>query len=134
MLKHRWINLAIFWVESAILLLRHSDNLSTTLQNRKLCFSSSIDSSRNFYHLRKTTRPWLLFAVMERSFNWVEPIKYWWAHLRKKKESVPTNRKCYSRSPIGFFHEKFEDFSRQIHFKVLDLLINVIKNRFIQGD
>ena len=33
-----------------------------------------------------------------------------------------------------FFHEKFEDFDRQIYFEVLDLLINAIKNRFEQGD
>ena len=40
----------------------------------------------------------------------------------------------YSHSSIGFFHEKFEDFERQISFKVLDLLINAIKNRFEQED
>ena len=36
-----------FGVKLAVLLLRHSDNLSTTLQSPKLCFSSSIDSSKN---------------------------------------------------------------------------------------
>ena len=45
-----------FGVKLAILLLRHSDDLSTTLQRPKLCFSSSIDSSKNCYHVRKTTR------------------------------------------------------------------------------
>ena len=49
MLKHRWINLAIFWVESAILLLRHSDNLSTTLQNRKLSASQAQSIARETF-------------------------------------------------------------------------------------
>ena len=40
----------------------------------------------------------------------------------------------YSHSSIGFFHEKFEDFARQIYFEALDLLINAIKNRFEQED
>ena len=40
----------------------------------------------------------------------------------------------YSRSSIGFFHEKFEYFARQVYFQVLDLLINPIKNRFEQED
>ena len=80
-----------FRVKLAILLLRHSDNLSETLQSPKLCFSSSIYNSRNCYHLRKTTRRCLLFAILERNFNWVKTIRYWCARLRKKKESVPTN-------------------------------------------
>ena len=37
-------------------------------------------------------------------------------------------------SSIDFFHEKFDDFARQIYFEVLDLLINAIKNRFEQED
>ena len=40
----------------------------------------------------------------------------------------------YSRPSIGFFHKKFEGFARQIYFKVLDLLINAIKNRFEEED
>ena len=36
-----------FGVKLAVLLLRHNDNLSTTLQSPKLCFSSSVDSSKN---------------------------------------------------------------------------------------
>ena len=40
----------------------------------------------------------------------------------------------YSRSSIGFFHEKQEGFARQLYFEVLDLRINAIKNRFEQED
>ena len=65
---------------------------------------------------------------------WVETIRYWWACLRKKKESVTTNRRYYCDPSFGFFHEKFEDFAWQIYFEVLDLLINTIKNRFEQED
>ena len=36
----------------------------------------------------------------------------------------------YSRSSIGFFHEKFEYFARQVYFQVLGLLINPIKNSY----
>ena len=40
----------------------------------------------------------------------------------------------YSHSSIGFFHEKFEDFARQISFEGLNLLINAIKTRFEEED
>ena len=119
MFKHKGIYLTIFWSK-----ISYSFSYSfTAFQNPKLYFSSSIDGWRNCYHLRKTTRRLLLFAVFERSFNWVETIRYWWARFRTKKESVPTNRRWLSRSSIRFFHKKFEDFDRQIYFEVLGYLL-----------
>ena len=46
MLKRKWINLTIFWVESAFLLLQHSENLSATLQSRKLSASQAQSIAR----------------------------------------------------------------------------------------
>ena len=46
MLKCKWINLTIFWVESAFLLLQHSENLSATLQSRKLSASQAQSIAR----------------------------------------------------------------------------------------
>ena len=123
-----------FRVKLAILLLRHSNSFSATLQNPKLSASQTQSITREtFYHLRKTTRRWL-FAVSQRNFNWVETIIYWWARLSKKNESVPTIQDCYCCSSVGFFHEKFEGFAQQIYFDVLSLPINAIENRFEQED
>ena len=47
----------------------------------------------------------------------------------RKRKASRRREDDYSRSSIGFFHEKFEDFARQIYFVALDLLINAIKNR-----
>ena len=54
--------------------------------------------------------------------------------LGRKRKASRRIEDDYSHSSIGFFHEKFEDFVRQIYFEVLDLLINAIKNRFEQED
>ena len=54
--------------------------------------------------------------------------------LGRKRKASRRIEVDYSHSSIGFFHEKFEDFARQIYFEVLDLLINAIKNRFEQED
>ena len=54
--------------------------------------------------------------------------------LGRKRKAPRRMEDDHSHSSIGFFHEKFVDFSRQIYFEVLDLLINAIKNRFEQED
>ena len=52
--------------------------------------------------------------------------------LGRKRKVSQRIEDCYSRSLIGFFHEK--GFARQIYFDVLDLLLNAIKSRFNQED
>ena len=54
--------------------------------------------------------------------------------LERKRKASLRIEDDYSHSSIGFFHEKLEDFTRQICFEVLDLLINAIKNRFEQEE
>ena len=54
--------------------------------------------------------------------------------LRRKRKVFQQIEDGYSRSSIGFFHEKLEGFARQLYFEVLDLRINAIKNRFEQED
>ena len=51
--------------------------------------------------------------------------------LGRKRKAFRRIEDDYSHSSIGFLHEKFEDFARQIYFEVL---INAIKNRFEQED
>ena len=52
--------------------------------------------------------------------------------LGRKRKVSQRIEDCYSRSLIGFFHEK--GFARQIYFDVLDLLLNAMKSRFNQED
>ena len=54
--------------------------------------------------------------------------------LGRKRKTSQRIEDDYSHSSISFFHEKFEDFAQETYFEVLDLLVNVIKNRFEQED
>ena len=54
--------------------------------------------------------------------------------LGRKRKASRRIEDDYSRSSIGFFYDKFEDFARKIYFEVLDLLNNAIKNKFEHED
>ena len=49
--------------------------------------------------------------------------------LERKRKASRRIEDDYSHSSIDFFHEKFEDFARQIYFEVMDFLIRSFKNR-----
>ena len=120
-----------FEVKLAILLLRHSDNLGTTLQNPKLSASQAQSIARKTVITLEKLRDddyfllfWKEVLTESRQLDIDEPA------LGRKRKASRRIEDDYSHSSIGFFHEKFEDFARQIYFEVLDLLINAIKNRF----
>ena len=122
-----------FRVKLAILLLRHSDNLSKTLQTPKLSASQAKSIARKtLITLEKLGGDdyFLLFwkdvLTQFRQLDIDEPP------LGRKRKASRRIEDDYSHFSIGFLHEKFEDFAQQIYFEVLDLLINGIKNRFEQ--
>ena len=124
-----------FGVKLAILLLRRSDNLSTTLQSPKPSASQAQSiAQKTVITLEKLQDDdyfllfWKEVSTESRQLDIDEPA------LGRKRKASRRIEDDYSHSSIGFFHEKFEDFARQIYFEVLDLLINAIKNRFEQED
>ena len=124
-----------FWVKWAILLLRHSDNLNTTLQSPKLSASQGQSIARKTVITLEKLRNddyFLLFWKEVLTKSWQLDIDE--PALGRKRKVWRRTEDGYSHSSIGFFHEKSEDFARQIYFEVLDLPSNAIKNRFEQED
>ena len=124
-----------FGVKLAIILLWHSDNVSTTFQSPKLSTSQAQSIARKTVIALEKLRDndyfllfWKEVLTESRQLDIDEPA------LRRKREASRRIEDDYSHSSIGFFHEKFYDFVRQIYFEVLDLLINAIKNRLEQED
>ena len=119
----------IFGVKLAILLLRDNGNLSATLYNSKLSSSKAQSIARECIITLEKLRDndyFLLFwkeVLTESKQSDVDE-----RDLGRKRKASPRIEDDHSHSSIGFFHEKIEDFARQIYFEVLDLLINAIKS------
>ena len=124
-----------FRVKLAVLLLQHSDNISATLQSLKLSASQAQSTARETVIILEKLREdnyfllfWQEVLTESKQLDIDKPT------LGRKRKASRRIEDDYSRSSMGFFHEKFEDFAWQIYFEVLYLLIDAIKNRFEQED
>ena len=124
-----------FGVKLAILLLRHSDDLSKTLQSPKL-FASQAQSiaQKTVITLEKLRNDDYFLLFWKEVLTELRQLDINESALGRKRKTSRRIEDDYSDSSIGFFHEKFEDFARQIYFEVLDSLIYLIKNRFEQEE
>ena len=124
-----------FGVKLAILLLRHSNNPSASLQSPKLSASKAQSIARESIIALEKLRDdnsflvfWKDVLTESKQSDIDEPA------LGRNRKASPRIENDHSHSSIGFFHEKVDDFARKIYFEVLDLLINAIKSRFKQED
>ena len=124
-----------FGVKLAIHLLQHSDNLSTTLQSPKLCTSQAQSiAQKTVITLEKLRNDDYFLLFWKELLTELRQLDINESALGRKRKTSRRIEDDYSDSSIGFFHEKFEDFARQIYFEVLDSLIYLIKNRFEQEE
>ena len=84
-----------FGVNLAILLLWYSDNLGATFQSRKLSDTQvQLITRETVITLEKLRDNDKVLLFRREALTESEQSRYWWARLRKKKESVPANRRC----------------------------------------
>ena len=102
----------IFGDKLAILLLRHSDNPSATLQSPKLSTSQAQSVTQEIFITLEELRnddDFLLFlkeVLTESKQLDIDELA-----LGRKRKVTQRIEDGYSRSLVGFFHEKFEGFA-----------------------
>lgn len=112
------------------LILRHSDNLSSTLQHKSISAaegqrvaSMTIQTFRSIRNDESYDLFWKRVDLKVKSLGVSEP-------------QLPRRRKAPKRYEIGSsagdFHENPEDYYRQVYYQALDLIINCIEDRFDQ--
>ncbi len=112
------------------MLLKHSDNLSSTLQHKSL----SAAEGQKIAHMT--------LEVIKRLRN-EESFDLFWMKVEKfseengiEKPSLPRRRKCPMRFDDGesedHFHSEIKSFYRQSYYEAVDLLISCIEDRFQQ--
>ena len=113
-----------FGVKLAIVVLRHSDNFSTTLQSPKLSASQAQSIARKTVITLEKLRDdeyfllfWKEVLTKSRQLDIDEPS------LGRKRKASRRIEDDYSLFSIGFFHGKFEDFARQICLEVLEFSV-----------
>ena len=116
-----------FGLNLGILLYRHTDNLSKTLQAKKM-------SAINAYNVATLTKKVLINLRSDEAFQMFYKV----GKNSKKIDSISEpklqrKRRAPARFEIGegepAFHETVEDKYRQIYFEAVDLPVSAIENR-----
>ena len=120
----------LFGISLGNLLLRHTDNLSKSLQQKSL-------SAAGGQRLAKLTLDVLTSLRDEDSFkNFYARVLQDQDRLDVNAPSVPRKRKAPQRLQIGRtdgdFHSTPEDHYRQIYYEALDFVVQAISGRFDQ--
>ena len=112
------------------LILRHADNLSSTLQNKslsaaegQLVASMTVETLDSIQNYDSFDLYWTKVNTFVTSKNVNEP-------------ELPRQRKLPRRfgegASTGYFHESPEQHFKQLYFEAVDLIVNCIKDRFDQ--
>ena len=112
------------------LILRHSDNLSSTLQHKSISAaegqrvaSMTIQTFRSIRNDESYDMFWKRVDLKVKSLGVSEP-------------QLPRRRKAPKRYEIGSsagdFHENPKDYYGQVYYQALDLIVNCIEDRFDQ--
>ena len=120
----------LFGVNLGELILRHTDNLSRTLQHKELSASESQEIARLTVATLQTLRNdesyelfWKQLEIERSSFEVGEPTV-------PRKRKVP--RRIDDGAPVGDHYDSPKDRYRVHYFEALDLATNCIKSRFDQ--
>ena len=119
----------LFGVVLGARVLKHTDNLSKTLQSPSLIAAEG-------QKLADLTCQTLEKIHNDESFDlfW-QRIVLFQQDLEVNEPAIPRRRKApkrYETGSEGFFHETPKELYRKEYFSVLDLVINYIKDRFQQ--
>ena len=119
-----------FGISLGELLLKHSDNLSKTLQSSKMSASEGQEvakmTSSTLQSIRSDEEFMLFWSVVSKKASELDIDEPRLSRQRKRP------RRFDPGSSIGDFPSTVEDYYKRIYFEALDLVINGIKNRFDQ--
>ncbi len=114
----------------ATLVLRHADNLSSTLQHESMSPAEGQQVARMTVATLKSIRNDESYDGFKKSVT----LKA--THLAVGEPKLPRRRKIPKRydsgSHIGDYHTTPESYYKELHFEALDLIINCIESRFDQ--
>ena len=120
----------LFGVKIGELILRHTDNLSRTLQHKELSASESQELARLTVATLQTLRNdesyelfWKQLEIERSSFEVEEPT------VPRKSKVL---RRIHDEESVGNYYDSPKDHFRVHYFEALDLATNCIKSRFDQ--
>ena len=121
-----------YGLQLAILVLSHSDNLSTSLQRAELC---AVDAQQNAKLSVTVLRG--IRTDRDASLLWTK-VTQAAAKLELQKPSLPRRHKMPSRYSEGNaqpeHHSNVDDFYRQIYFETVETVASCIEEHFNQKD
>ena len=120
-----------FGLNLGILLYRHTDNLSKTLQAKKMsavsAYNIAILTRKAIASLRTDESYLLFYKKVVKNAQDLEQIS---DPKPKRKRRVPARLEIGEGNP--YFHETPEDNYRQIYFEAVDIVVASIEDRFEQ--
>ena len=121
-----------YGLQLAIVVLSHSDNLSSSLQTAELC---AVDAQKNAK--LSVTIIWGIWSDRDASLHWIM-ITQAAVKLELQAPSFPHHSKMPSRYFDGNaqpeHHSNVEDFYPQLYFETVDTVANCIVEHFNQTD
>ena len=119
-------------LQLAIVVLSHSDNLSSSLQRAEPC---AVDSQKNAKPSVMVLRG--IRSDGDASFQWTKVIQDA-VNLELQAPSLPHHRKmpsrCFEGNAQPEHHSNVEDFDGQIYIETVDSIANCIVEHFNQKD
>lgn len=118
-----------------ILLLRHSDNLSSSLQAKDLCASQAQTMAKKTIIVLEKIRTdqdfnlfWKKVTLKAESLNVDEP------KLPRKRKAPARIEDCFGGKAAPEYLNDAVSYYRRIYYESLDQIVNAIKDRFDQED
>ena len=121
-----------YGLQLAIVVLSHSDNLSSSLQRAELCAVDAQQNAKLSVSVLRGVR-----SDRDASLHWTK-VTQAAAKLELQTPSLPHRRKVPSRYSEGNahpeHHSNIENFYRQVYFETVDTVASCIEERFNQKD
>ena len=124
-----------FELRLVILLLRHSDNLSTLLQAKDLCDAEAQKVSKKTAETVKKMKCDEKFQLIWKDLQnkvanlHIDPPKLPW-----KRRAPPRIKECLGENAVPEFDEDNVPYYRKIYYEALDCITNTITDCFDQQD
>ena len=125
----------LFRLRLAILLLRHSDNLTTSLQSFQYCGNSENFEKNPIEILKNTRCDETLKLIWKDAENKAASLRIDPPKLPRKSRRAPSRiEECVGGNALPEFEEDIISYYRKIYYEAPDCITNAILDRFDQKD